>query len=227
MKRFLYTVIFILLVSSIANAVPYPYREYNIDITEKPNREDLDTKQNIRLLQDMVLEEYLVRIKSEDGITTPWCKFSSMAVLKTAEYYEIDAILKAHDELFTKEEYNRELELLMDSYVNKSIHFEIRLSAEKRGVPGLPLVDTSEDNTALRRFVLETDKGERYLPIERLTTTTPIWGDQSNMSMSSLTSLQFPRYDGDVQIITEDTAWIKLWYITDFKRVYFQFNFEH
>jgi len=78
------------------------------------------------------------------------------------------------------------------------------------------------------RLVLETDQAKRYTALKTENISdTDVLIDKFSFS-SGDNRVYFQRYDDNgVQIIDEDTQWIRLWVVSRENRIFFEFAFDN
>ncbi len=120
----------------------------------------------------------------------------------------------------TEKEENRKHRFSLFS--DDAILISMTLAADSTVNHGYRYVEIENPSSYISRIVLETDAGKRYTP------TFQYGGDSelSDLNWVSATLLSFPRYDNGIQIVNENTEWIRLLVIAGTNRIYSQFDFD-
>lgn len=211
MKRVVLAVVLVLILAGAVGAVPYPYGDYELDTSRDPGE-----------IYKEIEQLYQVRLVSESGNVYPWSELS-FATLSVPILVEADVNREAEHKFLTSAEKEQELKQQFAWYIDDIIHFWALLVADPDVSYGYRYVDPDSTSTYLTRIVLETSDGQRYTPVEFLSGGADLVAGY----WLAVTSISFPKYDKGVQIINEDTEWVRLWFITGTDRAYFQFDFEH
>jgi hypothetical protein len=213
MKRLsLVLVLFLVLIFSVSvYPVPYPYKEY----TPK-------TKGDLKAIASEMWDAYTVQAKTEGDSYYPWSNLSRATLMAPAL---IDAQINwdAEFELWTDTEKEQKRKHRFSQHIDDIISFSIGLFSAFKSDHDRRYVEIDSDKSVIRRIVLETDTGKRYTATIRHSMSSLSWSDQS---WYASTYVSFPCYDNSVQIINENTKWIRLWVISWTERIYFQFNFD-
>jgi len=199
------------------NAAPYPYGEYTLE-----NGGDLNA------LFAELEDAYTVPVKAEGDSYYPW-DASSFAILMAPALIDVGVTRQAEHQLWTDAEKEEMRQNLSSYYIENKLFFAVTLTADQEVlIPGVlydrNYVEIGSHKSYIDRIVLETDVGQRYTPTHQ--TNDDSKPREQRLGVSALNFVGFPRYDNGVQIINEDTKWIRLWVIAGAYRIYFQFDFD-
>lgn len=209
-RNLVLVLISLLLASIPVGAVPYPYAPY-----------ELDSQGDLESVYREASEKYTVEVSSEKESFFPWDE-SSYARLVSAEVIDAELNYRARQQFMSQSERLDERQELFRYQVNNAIRFMLVLDAAQHVSEGFRYVQVEGLTTSISKVVLETDKGETFVPIT-------LYGGEPQYSYGNwwgINFVSFPRYDANgYQIITEQTEWIRLWVIAGTNRIYFEFEF--
>lgn len=177
-------------------------------------------------------DAYAVQAKAEGGSCYPWSN-TSYAILVAPAL--VDAVVNedAKFRFLTDAEKKQVRKQQFSLFIDDTITIGAVLVSDPEAFLGYKYVEIGGYMSCIDRIVLETDTGKHYTSISQHDVESKP-GDMSSTRMSDSgsaywtksTFLLFPRYDNGVQIINEDTEWIRLWVIAGTDRIYFQFDFN-
>jgi len=209
-------IILILAMTSIAYAVPYPYREY--EMQEPANLKEAS------IIYSSLCGEYMVYQQKETESSYPWSNIG-YAMLLSPEVLDAAINRLAEYELWTPKEKETRRQEYFSLFIDDTISFMVGLMEDVDVDEG----DYRNLNSAnIIRLVLETDQAKRYTALKTENISdTDVLIDKFSFS-SGDNRVYFQRYDDNgVQIIDEDTQWIRLWVVSRENRIFFEFAFAN